>query len=344
MNKDKTNEVKGFAAASGEGARGGSGGIAALSGGVSKSNSSSIATSKKPDVASTSTTSTTKAAPPTKRTKKRGPTKKGSMSSGGGGSSADNMSSAAEEETTITSLSETTTSNFKPLSLQQIKLRLSQLIDKLPKDLPESPPDYNNDATDKTLYEQFAPIKEWANKIQVIVEEYNLLLSLVAAATYKWGVDRSGASQQNLSVMNAELQQCQEVISNVVSPRLSNVLCPAVDVLIGKIEIIRDGKGDEGGDGDDEAPAKKRKLNDDRLSATATNSNSTGNEKRINHYTRPLVDQNYSHLCHCILARNAEMIRHTVATSIYTAQKVIGDYLNAMKTDSSHEASKGGYY
>jgi len=341
MNKDKTNEVKGFAAASGEGARGGSGGIAALSGAVSKSNSSSIATSKKPDVASTtSTTSTTKAAPPTKRTKKRGPTKKGSMSSGGGGSSAE----AAEEETNITSLSETTTADFKPLSLQQIKLRLSQLIDKLPKDLPEAPPDYNNDTTDKTLYEQFAPIKKWANTIQVIVEEYNLLISLVAAATYKWGVDRSGASQQNLSVMNAELQQCQEVISNVVSPRLSNVLCPAVDVLIGKIEIIRDGKGDEGGDGDDEAPAKKRKLNDDRLSATATNSNSTGNEKRINHYTRPLVDQNYSHLCHCILARNAEMIRHTVATSIYTAQKVIGDYLNAMKTDSSHEASKGGYY
>ena len=342
MNKDKT--LKGFAAASGEGASsGGNGVVAALSGGVSKSNSSTIATSKKPDVASTTSTNTT-AAPPTKRTKKRGPTKKGSMSSGGGGSSADNMSSAAEEETTITSLSETTTSNFKPLSLQQIKLRLSQLIDKLPKDLPEAPPDYNNDTTDKTLYEQFAPIKKWANTIQISIEEYNLLLSLVAAATYKWGVDRSGASQQNLSVMNAELQQCQEVISNVVSPRLTNVLCPAVDVLVGEIEIIRDGKGDKG-DEDDEAPAKKRKLNDDQLSATtATNSNITGNEKRINHYTRPLVDSNYSHLCHCILARNAEMIRHTVATSIYTAQKVIGDYLHAMKKDSSHEASKGSYY
>ena len=340
MNKDKT--LKGFAAASGEGASsGGNGVVAALSGGVSKSNSSPTA-SKKPEAASTTSTTTT-AAPPTKRTKKRGPTKKNSMSSGGGGSSADNMSSAAEEETTITSLSETTTSNFKPLSLQQIKLRLSQLIDKLPKDLPEAPPDYDNDASDKTLYESFAPIKKWANTIQVSIEEYNLLMSLVAAATYKWGVDRSGASQQNLSVMNAELQQCQEVISNVVSPRLTNVLCPAVDVLIGEIEIIRDGGG-EGGDGNGEAPSKKRKLNDDRLSTTATNCNSAGNEKRINHYTRPLVDSNYSHLCHCILARNAEMIRHTVATSIYTAQKVIGDYLNAMKKDSSHEASKGSYY
>ena len=333
--------LQGFAKASGEGASGGSGGsgVAALSGAVSKSSSSSIATSKKPDASTTSTTTTT--APPTKRTKKRGPTKKGSVSSGGG-SSADNMSSAAEEETNITPLSETTTSNFKPLSLQQIKLRLSQLIDKLPKDLPAAPSDYNNDTTDNTLYETFAPIKKWASAIQVSIEEYNLLLSLVSAATYKWGVDRSGASQQNLSVMNAELQQCQETISSVVSTRLSNVLCPAVDVMIGEVEIIC-GKGDKG-DGDDKAPAKKRKLNDDQLSATATNSNNTIKETRINHYTRPLVDPNYVHLCHCILARNAEMIRHTVATSIYTAQKVIGDYLNAMKKDSSHETSKGGYY
>ena len=37
------------------------------------------------------------------------------------------------------------------------------------------------------------------------------------------------------------------------------------------------------------------------------------------------------------------MIRHTVATSIYTAQKVIGDYLHAMKKDSSHEASKATF-
>lgn len=178
--------------------------------------------------------------------------------------------------------------------------------------------------------------------MQIAIEEYNLLLSLVSCATYKWGVDRSGASQQNLSVMSAELQQCQDVISNVVSARLSNVLCPAVDVVIGEVEIVRDGaRGDDGKAENVEAPAKKRKLNEDKLSTLSSGANG---ERRVNHFTRPLVDPSYVHLCHCILARNAPLIRHTVATSVYTAQRVIGDYSKAMKKDSSHDSGKGGYY
>lgn len=218
-------------------------------------------------------------------------------------------------------------------------------FNKLPKDLPKTIPDYDVRRTAAENVEMYAPIKAFAAKLQVAIEEYNLLLSLVSAATYKWGVDRSGASQQNLSVMSAELQTAQEVISNVVSARLSNVLCPAVDILIGEVEIVREGKSDGGAGGVDEestasVPAKKRKLNEDRLGTTK----STINERRINHYTRPLVDPSYVHLCHCILSRNAPLLRHTVATSIATAMRVIGDYLQAMKKDSSHDTGKGGYY
>ena len=122
-------------------------------------------------------------------------------------------------------------SNFSPLSLPQIQLRLKSLLDTLPKDLPEIPPVYNvNDAAAHAL--QHAPIKSFASTLQVTIEEYNLLLSLVSCATYRWGVDRSGASQQNLSVVSAELQQCQDVISNVVSARLSNLLCPLLRPLL----------------------------------------------------------------------------------------------------------------
>jgi len=271
----------------------------------------------------------------TKRTYKKRAPKKGEP---------DNNDIDIEETDELRPLSDIG-SEFSPLPLPQIQLRLKSLLDKLPKDLPEVPPDYNpadyapgssNNA------EVLQPIKSFASTTQVTIEEYNLLLGLVSSATYKWGVDRSGASQQNLSVMSAELQQCQDVISNVVSARLSNVLCPAVDVLIGEVEIVRDNGGTEenGAEPSTNNNSKKRKLNEDRLS---TNSNAN-TERRINHYTRPLVDPSYVHLCHCILARNAPLIRHTVATSIYTAQRVIGDYLTAMKKDSSHEAGKGGYY
>jgi len=159
--------------------------------------------------------------------------------------------------------------------------------------------------------------------------------------------------------MNSELLQCQEVISSVVSGRLSNVLCPAVDVLVGRVEIVnRGGNGNNGAGKMEEngsGGSKKRKLDSTTTAAAAaadsttdrlldTNATTSRNEQRINHYTRPLVDPSYVHLCHQIVARNGEMLRYTLATCIHTAQRVIGDYLKAMKKDVGHEASKGGYY
>lgn len=277
-------------------------------------------------------------APPqeTKQTaKKRGPkksAKKGGGVSSSAATSGESNGNDLDEQTTLKPLSDVGPS-FEPLSLPQIQLRIKNLLQSLPTDHPTVPDTYDpNDTTNNV--ELYAPVKSFASTLQVVIEEYNLLLSLVSSATYRWGVDRSGASQQNLGVMSAELQTCQDVISTVVSARLSNVLCPAVDVLIGEIEIVR---GAEGEGGEEKSSAKKRKLNADRLSTS-------NSERRINHYKRPLVDPSYVHLCHVILARNAALIRHTVATSIHTAQRVIGDYLKAMKKDSSHEAGKGGYY
>jgi len=332
MAVDKPVKLDGFAPAAGAGAAGPS---ASTSPGVGSG------------VGSGTAAAATKAPPPggilTKRNK-RGPNKKG-------GAAAKNENNTAED-TVLKPLSDVG-ADFAPLSLPQIQLRLKGLLDKLPKDLPAVPPAHDPHAADATAESRrrlYAPIKAFAGGLQVATEEYNLLLSLVSCAAYNWGVDRSGASTQNLGVLSAELQQCQDVISNVVSARLSNVLCPAVDVLIGEVEIVREEANSEE-DGEEAAPlstntpAKKRKLNEDRLSATAaTNGTAKHNERRINHYTRPLVDPSYVHLCHSILARNAALIRYTVATSIHTAQRVMGDYLKAMKKDAGGEASQGGYY
>ena len=339
-NKDKQPTLDGFAPAVGSGGGAGAG----VGGG-----SSSIAVASKSKTADGVGTTTiaagggggagsnaaAEAKKPARTTKKRA-SKKGA---GAAGTSAENNDSKQVDETVIRSLP-TIGPDFEPMTLPQIQLRLKSLVEKLPQDLPAVPPDHEPVDDNLQLY---SPIKDFASALQTTIEEYNLLLSLVSSATYKWGVDRSGASQQNLSVMSAELQQCQDVISNVVSARLSNVLCPAVDVMIGEVEIVKASQDNSIGEEGEKVPSKKRKLNEDRL-ANNTSTNNTQNERRINHYTRPLVDPGYVHLCHCILARNAPLIRHTVATSIHTAQRVIGDYLNAMKKDSSHEAGKGGYY
>ena len=138
------------------------------------------------------------------------------------------------------------------------------------------------------------------------------------------------------------------MISSTVSPRLSNVLCPAVDVLVGEVEILREGDteiNDDTSHGD--YSGKKRKHSNATTDNHTTNINTTNisaspratKERRINHYIRAQVDPSYVHLSHVILARNASMIRHTVATSIYTAQKVIKDYMKAMKKDGGEHNS-----
>ena len=372
--------------------------------GNNNSNNNDVDTAANHHIITNTKAAATKPPPPTKkqRSSKSSSGKKGSAEqqqlvnrNGGSGSGGGIDSNNYNEDTTVQPIDSTTitSSSFQPMSLSQIQLRIKLLLDKLPSVLPEIPPDYINPDDDETTTTSsdsqnsppknnhnnnsrlYPPIKSFASNLQLIIEEYNLLLSLVSSATYQWGVDRSGASQQNLSVMSSELQQCQEVITSVVSGRLSNVLCPAVDVLVGRVEIVRGVGSDVGGVGggggsigDDEESGttkttKKRKLLDEGATATtttttnhhhhhhstttnttATSTSTTTNEQRINHYTRPLVDPSYVHLCHQIVARNGEMLRYTVATCIHTAQCVIGDYLKAMKKDVGHEVNKGGYY
>jgi hypothetical protein len=90
---------------------------------------------------------------------------------------------------------------------------------------PPIPQEFDIDEPSDGLYAKICnQIISFASQLQQTIENYNLLLSLVSSVTYKWGVDRSGASQQNLGVMVSILQQCQEMILSSVSGRLSP--CP----------------------------------------------------------------------------------------------------------------------
>ena len=77
-------------------------------------------------------------------------------------------------------------------------------------------------------------VRTWATKMQACLEEFGLHLGLVSSATYKWGTDRSGAADQNLALLGAELGNAQEQISTSITPRLTNVLAPVVDLVIKK--------------------------------------------------------------------------------------------------------------
>ena len=182
---------------------------------------------------------------------------------------------------------------YVPLSLDDIRERIQSLCVKVPK----VPAD---------LYEPTGSLKEnvirdWAAQFQAVLEEFNLLVGCVSAATYKWGTDRSGAADQNLSLLSGEMAQSQDQISSSVSPRLTNVLAPVVDLVIEKVTVTKKENGDE---------------------------------IKENHYARKLVDPDFVRLCHKILARNAPLLRHLVMANFHKLLRCMKDYMQAQKNDS----------
>lgn len=189
--------------------------------------------------------------------------------------------------------------DYDALSLQDIQTRIGQLCCRVPRVPEEGLDEKNNEA-----------VRDWATQLQAVIEEFNLLLCCVSAATYKWGSERSGAADQNLSVLSAELSNAQDQISSSVTPRLTNLLAPVVDLVIDK---------------------------------TITTKNDKGEEIKQNIFTRKQVDPDFLRLCATILCRNAKLLRQVVLANFHKIHKCIGDYLQAHKKDTQHD-SRGFAY
>jgi hypothetical protein len=249
----------------------------------------SISTSTSAASISASTTATTT------------PKKKKKLNKKSSTSSTDNKNNSTSSSSSNAEPNNTVLPSFKPYTLSQIQSSITKLSAKIPI-VPEEGLDPNN----KTQ------VREWTMKMQAIVEEFNLLLTCISAATYKWGTDRTGAADQNLSLLSNELGNAQEQISLSVTPRLTNVLAPVVE-LITKETMIE-------------------KIKDD------TTGEVTG-ERRIHTFAREENDPKFIHLCHIIVCRNATMLRHVVLTNFFKVGKCIQDYLNATQKDGNHNRS-----
>mmetsp|Transcript_8849 Transcript_8849/g.14723 ORF Transcript_8849/g.14723 Transcript_8849/m.14723 type:complete len:217 (-) Transcript_8849:140-790(-) len=187
---------------------------------------------------------------------------------------------------------------YESLSLEDIQHRVNQLCHRIPK---VPPTGLDPDDEDSIL--------DWASELQTVVEEFNLLVCCISPATYKWGSERSGAADQHLGVLSAELGSCQEQISSTVTPRLTNILAPAVDLVVDKIVVTMEGEI----------------------------------ETKQNVYTSKQIDPEFAILCRRILSRNAKLIRQVCLANFHKMHRCIGDYLQAQMKDSQHD-SRGFSY
>jgi len=218
---------------------------------------------------------------------------------------------------------------FEALSLRDIHDRIKELANQVPEIPSEgfykegAAPDATSpvigeppDNLDKAL------IKTWASRLQVVLEELGLLLCCVSTATYRWGTDRSGASDQNLTLLNDELNSTQDQIASRVTPRLRNVLTPVVDLVVEKTITTK---------------IKKRSKEDENGgSAEAGDDEGEVVEVKQNVFSRHLEDPDFVHLCYEILARNAPMMRLVVMTNFDKMLRCITDYLAAQNNESQH--------
>jgi len=95
----------------------------------------------------------------------------------------------------------------------------------------------------------------------------------------------------------------------MVTPRLTNVLAPVVDLVIER---------------------------------TTTKKNEDGTELKENQFARKLVDPDFLVLCHQIVARNAPLMRQVVISNFHKLSTCLKDYLKAQKNDTQH--SRGFTY
>lgn len=191
------------------------------------------------------------------------------------------------------------------LTLEDIQTQIEALCDRVPS-IPEGNfgiTKETNGNTSLTSEIDESLTKEWAAQLQAILQEFNLYICCVATATYKWGTDRSGAADQNLNLLCGELAASQDQISSTVTPRITNILAPVVDLVIER---------------------------------TITTTQQDGLEVKENHFGRKLVDPDFLSLCHRILARNAPMLRQVVLSNFHKIVHALKDYLTAQKNDTQH--------
>ncbi len=219
-------------------------------------------------------------------------------------------------------------SDFQMFKLEDIGSKIELLCKKVP-DIPEDNFIKSNGGKENGEANNSEPIidevatREWAAQLQIVLEEFNLCICCVGTATYKWGTERSGAGDQNLNLLLSEISSSQDQISTYVTPRLTNLLVPVVDLVIEKTVTYQQETTIESSDKDSTNQDPKRRVA----------------EVKENHYTRKLVDPAFLALCHKILARNAPLLQRVVLSNFHKVLAAIKDFLKAQQNDMQHSRS-----
>jgi hypothetical protein len=205
----------------------------------------------------------------------------------------------------------------------------------------------NNRDDDQSMdNDQTRVILNFASELQIVLEEFELLSCCIHMATYQWGTERSGAADQNLSLLKGEWNSTRQQISSIVSPTLHYLLNPEVELVVETTTVRTVTTTPQ-----EQQQQQQFHKNNTNHNSNKTNHNNNKNDKkeedqhhstantvveiRENHYTRQVVNTDYVQFCQDSLVRNAPLLRHVVLSNFHKLIKALQDYVQAQKSDSS---------
>lgn len=155
-----------------------------------------------------------------------------------------------------------------------------------------------------------AAIREWADQVDKIMDELFPLLSMSDTATYRWKLDRSGASEQNWTTLKEEVNTVLEHLNRTVAAALDDILAPETTLLRDK---------------------------------TVKTTHPDGREDQQNHFIRTPDDPDAEELVYTRFAHKATLLRQLLIANMVKLLQVLHDYYQAQESDNQHDTRTSLY-
>jgi hypothetical protein len=206
---------------------------------------------------------------------------------------------------------------------------------------------HHNKRLDKTL------LRNWAKTLQLIIDEFHLLIACLSPALYTWGTDRSGAADQHISLLSNEVVRAQDALQSRVTPRLHDVLAPVVALVADKTvstcttssssstaavdaDVVVDTAETCTGTSTVTTDSNTSTSTPPPLTTTSPPPTTTTTTKQHS-FISTYEDPDYVDLCFWTLARTAPLLRHVVLCHLDMLVRALLDYVKAQRTDRQHD-------
>eukprot|EP01082_Thalassiosira_pseudonana_P004196 g3768.t1 g3768 contig13:117173-118091(+) len=223
-----------------------------------------------------------------------------------------------------------------PLTLPHIKIRIQQLIGRLPSKeetaaLKSASADGHTGGGESGGSASEAAggekLDNWCRIVRGILRDYNLVLNFVAIATYQWEPDRPGHTGQSLAALKNQIQS-STARTNIVSNDISRILTPTLSRQLTKKRIILS------------TTTTTNNNNKPDDSNTMDESNNTETKEEIYTYEQIVSDPEVLQLNREQLCAEAIYKRQLVVSTMEQMCTCLDDYGKAEIGASDH---KGGF-